>query len=883
MSTNPHDSSVLAAIGPLREYGFALQWLHPRTKRPIGAEWSERPVASIESLRSSHARGNNLSVRLGEPSLLLNGTYLHVLDLDIRIAECAEECWTKLRELFPNIDLQLLACVQSGSGGESRHLYFTTDKPFFGKKLAVSEGKHRRYDHDRKKEVWSYDWEIELFGTGKHVAMPPSIHPDTGKPYIWERPFDGDSMLFGEVPHHISAAAIEAIGAAETAEYEFETREPLIFKPGQMERDLADLPAERLDDYHDWVTLGQALHHQFGAADKGFDLWLDLSKRSEKFDDSKAGLREMRKKWRGFGRNRRKPVTMATVRQWAADARTADLVSQFDDFEEASDGDDFDSLADATGGHAASAGSAGESTGGDQPADDASEFDDLAAGPAENENEADDFAALAGADDDDDDDDLSALDMSPEEKAESLKLNWHSLLHFNEEGGLKPTLHNLRLIVENDIWTRGVTAYNEFTKEIVQRGQPGKKNAKRKNQAKQPLQLDGSSWFLRDPVNGDFWTEDKDNAIRALLEAPETQGGYGIKVPDRDLRAAIDIAGRKNGFHPVREYLSGLEWDGVSRIERLFIDYVGAPDDPYHRSVSRLMLIAGVTRVFEAGHKFDFAVILEGLQGKRKSTFISILAKSWFAELDGDFEDAKQMVELMQGAWILEIPELSGFARADVRHIKAFISRRSDKVRLAYARRAEEYPRQCIFIGSTNDDRYLKDDTGGRRYWPVRCTVEEIDTDRLEREIDQIWAEAVAAYREMRKSKPHGILPLFLDDEEAKVIAARRQESARVESADDALAGRIAAWLDKPVSTGGLDDEGPARPRDETCLVEIWVECLGADAKSYGQQAAQTLGRAMRLVPGWNCWGERYRHKVYGQQRLYWRGDEDGWRAKNGF
>jgi predicted P-loop ATPase len=92
-----------------------------------------------------------------------------------------------------------------------------------------------------------------------------------------------------------------------------------------------------------------------------------------------------------------------------------------------------------------------------------------------------------------------------------------------------------------------------------------------------------------------------------------------------------------------------------------------------------------VTRVFEPGHKFDFAVILEGLQGKRKSTFISILAKSWFAELDGDFEDAKQMVELMQGAWILEIPELSGFARADVRHIKAFISRRTDKVRLAYA------------------------------------------------------------------------------------------------------------------------------------------------------------------------------------------------------
>jgi hypothetical protein len=105
--------------------------------------------------------------------------------------------WEALAKLFPGIDFKAFPSVQSGSGGESRHIYFTTDKPFFGKKLAVSEGKHRRYDHDRKKEVWSYDWEIELFGTGKHVAMPPSIHPDTGKPYIWERPFDLDSLLFG--------------------------------------------------------------------------------------------------------------------------------------------------------------------------------------------------------------------------------------------------------------------------------------------------------------------------------------------------------------------------------------------------------------------------------------------------------------------------------------------------------------------------------------------------------------------------------------------------------------------------------------------------------------------------------------------------------------
>jgi hypothetical protein len=733
MSTNPHDSSVLAAIGPMRDVGFALHWLHPRTKRPIGNDWSERAVASLDTLRSTHARGNNLGIRLGEPSHLVNSDYVHVFDMDIRIAECADEAWEALEKLLPGVDVRSLPTVQSGSGGESRHIYFTTGKPFFGKKLAVSEGKHRRYDHDRKKEVWSYDWEIELFGTGKHVAMPPSIHPDTGKPYIWERPFDFDSVLFGVEVAHIAAATIESLGAAETAEYEFETREPLTFKPGQMERDLLALPLERLDDYHDWVTLGQALHHQFGASDKGFDIWLAQSKRSEKFDDSKAGLKEMRKKWRGFGRNRRKPVTMATVRQWAADARSAELLSQFDDFEELpADGDDFDSL--STSGSEPDAGSTRPAAEAGRLDTEASDFDDLTAepvkAPAREASDLDDLASLDSDndEDDDEDDDLAALDLSPEEKAEARALDWKSLLHFNEDGGLKPTLHNLRLIVENDIWTRSVTAYNLFTQEIVQRGAPGRKNPKRKNQAKQPLQLDGPSFDLRDAVNGDFWTEDKDNAIRALLEAPETQGGYGIKVPDRDLRAAIDIAGRKNAFHPVREYLSGLEWDGKTRIERLFVDYVGAPDDAYTRSVSRLLMVAGVTRVFEPGHKFDFAVILEGLQGKRKSTFIEILAKNWFSTLDGDFEDSKVMVEMMQGAWILEIPELSGFARADVRHIKAFISRTTDKVRLAYERRAKQYDRQCIFIGSTNDDRYLKDDTGGRRYWPIHCAVEEIDT-----------------------------------------------------------------------------------------------------------------------------------------------------------
>ena len=792
---------MIEQIAPFVEAGFACHWLHPREKRPIGDDWQNKPVATLDSLRSSYRPSNNVGVRLGEFSRLAGG-YLHVLDMDIRLAELSDEAWSALRDLLPGIDFNDFPTVQSGSGGESRHIYFVTDRPFRKKALAKAEGKHR----DPITQKWRCDWEIDLFGTGVQAAMPPSIHPDTGKPYVWLREFDFDLIDLGITPE-ISSDRIESLGAISETEYAFEAREPLEFRPSQMEQELDLIPVSDLS-YDDWITLGQAIHHQTGASEAGWELWLEHTRRSIKHDGDE---RTMRRKWRSFGRHRGKPVTMATVRQWAIEVKRDEILSQFDEED-------------------------------DEPAPSADEFEDL----------------------------LGETPASPPE------LDWKSLLDFNEEGIIKSTLHNLRLIVENDDWTKKVVAYNEFTQEVVQRGKPGRKKPRR-NAAKATLQLGGASWDLTDPVNGDFWTEDKDNAIRALIEAPKTQGGYGIKVPDRDLRAAIDIVGRKNGFHPVREYLEELRWDRKPRVEQLFQFYLGAPDDAYTRSVSRLMMIAGVMRVCEPGSKFDFAVILEGLQGKRKSTFISTLAKSWFAELDGDFEDARAMVEAMQGAWILEIPELSGFAKADVRHIKAFISRRSDKVRLAYAKRAQQYDRQCIFIGSTNDDRYLKDDTGGRRYWPIQCTVDQIDTDHLSANIDQLWAEAKVMYRNMRKAQPKGMLPIYLADDTARDIAERLQESRRVEGMEDSLIGQISEWLCQPVVTGDLDD-GDKHYRDEVCLAEIWAECFKRDPTQYIGTWPATLGRTMRRIPGWEAATDpdRKRFGKYGLQRYYIRGGNEG-------
>lgn len=823
-----HDENILAAIEPLREAGFALHWLKSGQKSPVAKDWQNAPVPSVAELRATHKPGFNLGVRPGEPSNL-GGLYLHLIDMDIRIPEMADECWAKLRDLLP-CDPDTLPMVISGSGGESRHLYFVTDKPFQSRKLAMSEGKVRRWDATRKKDVWSSEWEIELFGTGKQIVLPPSIHPDTGKPYRWVREFDFFELAMGLGPV-IASGDIAAMGAVETTSYAYEEVEPLEFKPGQMEAELALIPVGDLH-YDDWLRMGQALHHQLGGTEDGFALWLEHSRRSEKHDSGYE--RTMRRKYRSFGRYRGRPVTMATIRTWAIEERHKALIAELEDF------DAFDDLNDLD-------------------ADDSFE----------------DFEAALG---DDEEVDLLA-DFDPKCEAETKRdkaaLEWMSLLDPLEDGkGWRPTLHNVELIVKNDPRLIGVPQLNEFTQETVQRFTPGTKKGRR-NAAKETRQLTGRVWEVADTLNGELWSDDRDFAIRSILEAPRTQGGYAMKVTDRDLRAAIVLAANDNAFHPIREYLNGLEWDGTARVDGLWVDYVNATDDTYHRDVARLVMVAAVARVFEPGMKFDYATILEGLQGKRKSTLIEVLGRKWFAELDGDFHDQKAMIELMQGAWIMEIPELTGFSRADVRSIKAFISRKKDRARLAYARRAGEFPRQCVFIGSTNDREYLKDDTGGRRFWPVKCRLtgdQEIDTERLEENVDQLWAEAVVIYRQMRKDKPRGTLPLYLSNSESRSIAARLQESRRVESPDDVLAGQISEWLSKPVISGSIDDDrdasGKPRYRTEVCTAMIWAECLGKEIANFKTVEQGQVNRAMAKLSDWLPDGQM-RFERYGKQRVF--------------
>ncbi len=860
---------VCLAAAELAEVGFAVHWLRPRSKAPIGDNWSEAPVATSEQLRTSYQRGNNLGVRLGEPSIVAEG-YLHVLDMDVRIADLADEAWDALRELFPDVDLNALPCVASGSGGESRHLYLIADKPFRSKTLAHSEGKHRRTKPNGS-FTWSWDWEIELFGTGKQVVLPPSIHPDTRHPYAWLREFDFAVLDLGIGPF-VPAAAIERLAVAEHAIYEFETREPLTFTADQLTRTLGAISVSDLD-YDDWIRLGQALHHQFGGSNEGFSLWVEHTKRSKKFTGDKQ-LREMRRvKWKSFGRYRGKPVTMATIVEWAKDARVADLLASFDDEDDVDD-------------------EVGETTLGTRSLAPAAVTDIAEVDPVDAIGGAGrTFDNILGGDDgespDDIADDIDAIGSSSTSPIGKPDLHWTSLLQQGDRGFSK-TLHNIELIVKNDPRLAGLPQLNRFTGETVQRTQPGFRPNKRKNQAKNTRQLSGSIWEVRDTVNGDVWSSARDYAVRSALEAPETQGGYGITVTDRDLNAATVLSAWDNAFHPVREYLEAAPWDGQPRIEALFIEYLGAPDNAYYRDVARLMMLAAVARVFEPGCKWDTAIILEGAQGRRKSTFIRTLGRRWFSELDGNFHDSKEMVEKMQGSWILEMPELSGFQKAEVQSIKAFISRQTDKVRLAYEKRAVDFHRQSILIGSTNDREYLKDNTGGRRFLPVECRVESINIDSLRLVIDQMWGEAYALYCDMRRChNSDEDLPLYLTDQFSVKYATKLQESRRVESPDDVLAGRIEEWLEKPINTGSLDDDGADAAGvpvlyNEVCTQLIWVECLGGDMKLFKAAEQGQVNRAMGRIPGWSATGEQKRFPKYGKQRVFYRGGEAGKFARMG-
>jgi hypothetical protein len=217
---------------------------------------------------------------------------------------------------------------------------------------------------------------------------------------------------------------------------------------------------------------------------------------------------------------------------------------------------------------------------------------------------------------------------------------------------------------------------------------------------------------------------------------------FGFDVYRNSILDAVLALCVENPIHPVKEYLNGLEWDGIKRIDTWLIDYMDAEDTPLVRAIGKMFFTAGVRRIKEPGCKFDTMIVLEGSQGTGKSTALSILAgEENFSDQSIIGLDSKSQAEALEGVWIFEVAELSGLKHTDTTSVKAFLSRSTDRIRPAYARFKESWPRQGIIVGTTNDDSYLKDDTGNRRFLPVKTG--QIDIEGLERDRDLLWAEAV--------------------------------------------------------------------------------------------------------------------------------------------
>ena len=304
------------------------------------------------------------------------------------------------------------------------------------------------------------------------------------------------------------------------------------------------------------------------------------------------------------------------------------------------------------------------------------------------------------------------------EEAVTAAVLWKDSLYRNRFGGVVPSLGNLETILLNAAEWNELLAYDLFSLRVLKRKQPP---------------WDGSE-------TGE-WSDSDDTRMCIWLE----RNFFARWNPDA-VRRTITIIAERSAFHPVRDYLLGIKWDGKSRIPTWLIKYMGTNDTPYHRAIGKSWLIGAVARVFSPGCQMDNVLILEGSQGIGKSTALKILASPWYDDTSLDLS-SKDIYLAMRGRWIIELGELDSLSRAEVARAKQFFTVKEDNYRPPYGRSIITVPRQCVFAGTINPDSsgYLRD-SENRRYWPASCRT--IARDALGRDRDQIWAEAVHLYQQ---------------------------------------------------------------------------------------------------------------------------------------
>lgn len=426
-----------------------------------------------------------------------------------------------------------------------------------------------------------------------------------------------------------------------------------------------------------------------------------------------------------------------------------------------------------------------------------------------------------------------------------------SKLKRTKQGIPESDVYNCLLILECDPELKGKVGLDEFAHRLTVLGDL-------------PWRTKNSSLY---------WTDTDDACLRNYFATKFRIKGKGI-IDD-----ALQEVTQDNKFHPVRDYLQGIKWDGECRVDELFIKYLGAEDTPYVRAATRKWLCGAVARVMHPGIKFDTAIVLYGSQGLGKSLILEKLGKSWFNNSLVDIK-TKDTMEQIQGSWVIELGELAPTFKNENEIVKAFISRASDRFRSPYGRRTEEYPRQCVFAGSTNNLMFLKDRTGNRRFWPItgdkdRKTANSWDI--TDEEIDQIWAEAFYYWLEGESLVLEGAVA----EEAMRVQMSHTEGGELMGLIEEYLSMRLPAdWenyeLHERREYIREYDETEAsgfRLRERVCPLEIWCELLEGDRKNLLNAKAREIMDVLQAIPGWvpytNGTGKIRFGKLYGPQRAF--------------
>ena len=418
----------------------------------------------------------------------------------------------------------------------------------------------------------------------------------------------------------------------------------------------------------------------------------------------------------------------------------------------------------------------------------------------------------------------SACLMDP--PAASIAEGWRARLIKSDRGKQLPVVANALIALRQAPEWEGVLHFNESSLNTIAKKRP--------------------PWDDQRPVPF-TWTDEDDIRTAAWMQH------QGIMAATVTASQAVQTTARDHSFHPIRDYLDSLKWDGIKRIDDWPTPYLGVDPSEYARAVGAKWLIGAVARIYEPGCKNDSCLILEGEQGTLKSTALRTLTDPWFTDEIAEL-GTKDSALQTRGVWLIELSELDSMARSEVSRTKAFISRNTDRFRPPFGHRPIECPRECVFAGTVNHSNYLRDETGNRRFWPVKCGV--ISIKELLRDRDQLWAEAVHQYRAKVS---------WWIDEKHLVQAAADEQQQRYQG--DPWDDLIANWVKKPerrTDSIGNPLADMTSTSESVTITDILTHCIGKRSDTWTQADKIRVGRCLR-AQGW----QTYRARI--GENLEWR------------